>query len=256
MVRDMVLSNDDFNIHAEIVGMTEDLDDTTGRSPAIFWKFEDLDVDDHAFEIFGAGDLYWRDAHAIKVVGYGRHFHTLGDIDPLTDPVIVGNDMSSVAADAKFANHGLVSAAQDLDDFSVSPAIVLNAGDVDDNSIAMHGGLRGIARDVDVAADAFDGVIGNQESVAIAMHVEPADGIIAAELGGDEVTGADLDEFAAFGQVIEGGVNFSARYAFCGEFPDELFEGGASVGKAGDVGENGGGRHLDQLYGGASHYRR
>jgi hypothetical protein len=56
-----------------------------------------------------------------------------------------------------------VRAPQHLDDLAVGAAIAFDARDANHHAIAMHGGLRRFARDVDVALQPFDGMIGNQK---------------------------------------------------------------------------------------------
>jgi hypothetical protein len=70
---------------------------------------------------------------------------------------------------------------------------------MDHYAIAVHGGLRGLARDVHVAAKAFDWTVRDQEAVAVAMHIEPADGVLAREARGYEMAGADFHQVASAG---------------------------------------------------------
>ncbi len=130
----------------------------------------------------------------------------------------------STLANPKLANHGLVRAAQDLDDFAVGAAILFDSRDVHHHAVAVHGRLRRLARDVDVAAQAFDRMVGNQKSVAIAMHVQAANRVFAAEAGDHKVTGANFDELAALNQAVESVLQFIARCNAGAEFPDQLFK--------------------------------
>src|SRR5206468_2708905 len=56
-MRKVVLANDDFDVYAEIVRIAEDLDDTADGFLAFLGKFEQLDIDDHAVELFHGRDL-------------------------------------------------------------------------------------------------------------------------------------------------------------------------------------------------------
>ena len=87
----------------------------------------------------------------------------------------------SALANAKLAHHGLVRAPQHLDDLAIRAPIPFDARDANHHAVAMHGRLRRFARDVNVALQAFDRMIGNQEPIAVAMHVQAADGVFAAE---------------------------------------------------------------------------
>ena len=71
---------------------------------------------------------------------------------------------------------------------------------------------------VDVAAQAGDGHVGNHEAVAVAMHVQAADGEFAADAGGGVVPGAHFDDVAALDQA--------------GELFFELLAGGALAGSS------------------------
>ncbi len=46
-------------------------------------------------------------------------------------------------------------------------------------------------------------MIGNQKSVAVAMHVQAADGVFAAESRDNKMAGPDFDQLAALDQSIE-----------------------------------------------------
>jgi len=137
-----------------------------------------------------------------------------------------------------------MSAAQDLDDFAVGAAITLDTRDMDDNAVAMHGDLGGIARDVDIAAQAFDGPVGDEEAVAIAMHIEAADGVFARGTRGYEMAGANFHQVPTLGQAIEGGIHIVAGCAARAKFADQLFECRAGVGELGDVVQERGVGHL------------
>jgi hypothetical protein len=103
----------------------------------------------------------------------------------------------STLANPKLAHHGLVRAAKDLDDLTVGAAVLFDSRDAYHHAIAVHGGLSRLAPDVDVAAQPFDGMIGNQKSIAIAVHVQAADRVFATEARDDKMAGADFDELAA-----------------------------------------------------------
>ena len=77
----------------------------------------------------------------------------------------------AAAADAELAHHGRMRALEDLDDFAIGAATGFDAGDAHHHAVAVHGLLRGIRGDVDIARNAFDRALGNQEAVAIAVHV-------------------------------------------------------------------------------------
>ena len=107
----------------------------------------------------------------------------------------------------------------------------------------------GIARNVDVAAQPFDGMIGNHEPVSVAVHIQPSDNVLAAQASEHKMPGLYLDHVAALLQAIEGGIEVGAGSPASAEFTDELLEGGAGVWKAGDVVEDGGVGHAPIIRG-------
>ena len=117
----------------------------------------------------------------------------------------------STLANAKFADYGLVRAPQHLDDLAVGASIPFDARDANHHAIAMHGGLRRFTRDVNVAFQAFDGMIGNQESVAVAMHVQAAHSVFAAEPGDYKMTGTNFHQLPALDQAIQRVLQLVAR---------------------------------------------
>ena len=52
LVRDVMLADHDLDVDAEIVGHAQDLDHAAHRAVAVFAEIEDLDVDDHAVQVF------------------------------------------------------------------------------------------------------------------------------------------------------------------------------------------------------------
>ncbi len=81
-------------------------------------------------------------------------------------------------------------------------------------------------------------MIGNQETVAVAMHVETADGEFAAKPSGDEMAGPDFDQPAAFDQTIQSGFKLGARCDLRSNFAHQLLERGAGMRKPLDVLQN------------------
>src|SRR5271169_1236258 len=163
MMGDMMLADDDLDIHAKIVRMTQNFDDAADGVLAGFGEFENFHVHDHPVQIFRPGHLDRGYANAIGILRSRRQFHALRNLDPLVDPIVVRDDKRSAFAMPKFAHHSLVRASKDLDDLSIGPAAALDARDVNYDPVPMHGLLRRIARYVDVALQTFDGMIGNEE---------------------------------------------------------------------------------------------
>ena len=77
LMRDVMLADDDFDVDAEVVRMAQDFDDAADGVVAVFGKFEDFDVDDHAVEIFGTLDVERFDADAVPVGAWRAEFPCL-----------------------------------------------------------------------------------------------------------------------------------------------------------------------------------
>ena len=96
----MVLADDDFDVHAEVVGVTDDFDDSARAAIAALGKLEDFGIHDHAVEVFGREGFGGRGADAV-LGGRGRDFEPIGDFDPGGDAVVMWDDDVAAAARAK-----------------------------------------------------------------------------------------------------------------------------------------------------------
>ena len=148
---DMMLPDDNLDIHSEIIRMTQHFDDAADGVLASFGKFEDFRIHDHSVQIFRPGHLDGCDADAIGMRRGPRQLHALRNLDPLVDSIVVRDHKRSALAQPEFAHHCLMRAAKDLDDLSVGAALAVDASDVNYDPVAMHGLLRRIAGYVNVA---------------------------------------------------------------------------------------------------------
>ena len=146
-------------------------------------------------------------------------------------------------ANAEFADHGQVRALQHLDDFAIGASAGFDACDADHHAVAVHGFFSRFRRQEHIALDAFEGTVGNQEAVAVAVHVHAADGEFAAARGGRVVAGAQLDEIAAGGQSGERGFQLGARFTPGAQLPDKLLKVSTGVRRAGNLFEQRGVGH-------------
>ena len=225
LVGQVVLADDDFDVHAEVVGVAEDFDDAARSALAALRELEDFGIHDHAVEFFGREGFGGDGADAV-LGRRGGDFEPFGDFDPGRDAVVMGDDDVAAAARAKLADDGGVRAFEDLEDAALGAAGGIRAGDADEHAVAVHG-LRGGGRgEVDVALDAFDGAIGDDEAEAIAVHAEAAGDELAGVGGGDVEAGLEFDEFAAGGEAVEGAFEFISHGSAHAEFADELLGGG------------------------------
>jgi hypothetical protein len=86
-------------------------------------------------------------------------------------------------------------------------------------------------------------MIRDHEAVAIAVHVEASHNVLAAEASEYEMAGLYFDQIAVLGQTIQCGIEFRPGRAATAKLSNELLEGRSSVGKTGDVVEDGGVGH-------------
>ena len=118
---------------------------------------------------------------------------------------------------------------EDSHDLALGAAVGIQARDAHQHAVAVHGLVRRAGGQEDVAANAFHGAIGDQESVAVAVHLEAARGELAGVAGGDVLPAGQLDQVPARRQPRQGGLEFLARAAASAQLADQLFEARARV---------------------------
>ena len=70
----------------------------------------------------------------------------------------------------------------------------------------------------------FDGTLGDQEAIAVAVHLQAADGEFAAARGDGVVARTQFDQVAASGQPRQRGFQIVAARALGAELAHKLFE--------------------------------
>src|SRR5262249_39246180 len=115
------------------------------------------------------------------------------------DAFIVRDDVLPAAANAKLANYGGLRTLEYFDDLAISAAARFNTCDANHHTVAMHRSFGGFGRNKNIAGDTFNRPFRNEKSIAIAMHVQTANGKFASARGHGEVPGTDLDQIAARG---------------------------------------------------------
>src|SRR5579863_9224778 len=169
----------DLDVDPEIVGAAQHFDDAAHGALTVGFVLQKFGVDDHAVEVGGVLDVVALTADAVGRGGQGRDGHVLGNLDPVLDALVVRDDEEALAGDAEFADYRRVSPAQNPDDLAVGLAVALDAEDVDDGAVAVHGAGRLTFGQEDVAAETFNGAVGNQEAVAVAVQADAAGGVLA-----------------------------------------------------------------------------
>ena len=157
------------------------------------------------------------------------------NLDPLLYAFVVGRHEVAVGAHAELADAGWVRACQDSNDLALGPAVGAGASDAYQNAVAVHGVVGGAGGNEDVAAQALTREIGNQEAVAIAVHLEAAGSEFAGLAGGDVLPAAQFDQVAARGEARQRALKFLARRAARPQLANQLLEVRARVGQPGDV---------------------
>lgn len=234
----VVLADDDFDVDTERIGGSEDFDDA---ADGIFTVFEKLGVDDEALEFRGLVVLPCFDSDAVVLGAGGRQRIFDGDFDPVLHAGIVGDDPEATFGDAEFADDGGVGAAHDLVDFAFRFSAGADAADADEGAVTVHGAFERIAVEVDVADDAGDGFIGDEEAETVAVDGDAAGGEVAGEGGGLEVAVADFDEVAGVEESFEGVFEEGTAVALGAEVLIKLLEAGFALGEFEDMREDRGG---------------
>src|SRR5271166_4542474 len=156
-VRQVVLADDDFDIHAEIVLVAEDLDYAAAR--VLGWRrpIGDLHIHDEAFEVVPlvAAGFFAEDAIACWLalatcfilpmwLRLGRRLvaawplHPARDDDVLGDLLVHRRDVVVSRAVMKRADDGGVSSSEHAQDASFGAAVLFLAAQFDQHLVAVH----------------------------------------------------------------------------------------------------------------------
>ena len=90
-------------------------------------------------------------------------------------------------------------------------------------SVATRERLAGL-----IAAEPFDGPVGDQKAVPVAMHADAARGVLPAAGDDGEMVGAGLDDLAALQQFVESRLQ---RFTVEVRLPEKLTESTSLVGQ-------------------------
>jgi len=188
-VRQVMLADDDFGVHAEIAGAAQDFNDAADGGGAFAAVADELGVDDGAVELRNVGEA---DTLTGAILFAGdelfaegdRKFFAGGQFDIVLDAGIVGNDDTTAGGVAEEADDGRMRAGDDAEDAAFGAAgsgDATEAGNFGDDVIAMHGVFDKIAGDEKVTVEIGDGDVRNDEAVAILMEDEAAFDFIAGK---------------------------------------------------------------------------
>ena len=108
----------------------------------------------------------------------------------------------ALPSDVELSDDGHVRAFENANDLAVSLGHLAGA-DMRTTTRSPFMARSGFLRDVNVSANAFHRLIGDEESVAITVHVQAADGEFAAFANQDVLVASEFHQFTAKGQRLE-----------------------------------------------------
>ncbi len=231
----MVLTDDDLDVDAEIVGAAEDFDDAADAALTIGGKLQHLYIDDEAMQFLDGGGDGGFGANAVDVGGGGGKLHAGGDEDPVTQTVVMGLHPIGGLLHLKLADYGAVSALENFEDLAFGAAVAADPSHASKDAVAVHSLGRAVGGDEEVAGEAGDGRLGDDEAIAIAMDTQLPGDELGAGTGGKEVVTLDFDEPATGEGLFERPFQRGPFDATAIEFLHQLLEGGAMVRLLGDI---------------------
>ena len=234
-VRQVVLADDDFGVHAEIAGAAEDFNHAADGRGAFASIADKFGVDDGAIEfrnvrearalaraIFFAGEQLFAES--------GRKFFTGSQLDFVLDAGIVRDDDAAARGVPEEADDGWMRARDDAEYAAFGAAgsgDAAKAGNLSDDVVAVHGVFDEIAGDEEVAVEIGNGNVGNDEAVTVLMEDEASFDFVAGNgFVLREIIGGRLGRWSGFrGGLLRAG-SLAKKESAVGKFFDEatLFE--------------------------------
>jgi len=230
-VRQVVLADDDFGVHAEIAGAAEDFDHAADGRGAFASIADKFGVDDGAIEfrnvrearalaraIFFAGEQLFAES--------GRKFFTGSQLDFVLDAGIVRDDDAAARGVPEEADDGWMRARDDAEYAAFGAAgsgDAAKAGNLGDDVVAVHGVFDEIAGDEEVAVEIGNGNVGNDEAVAVLMEDEASFDFVSGNgfVLGEFIWGWRLGRGALLGGRLLRAGSLAKKEAVVGKFFDE-----------------------------------
>ena len=162
----VVLADHDFHVEAELARVAQQLDHAAARRAASAGVARDFYVHHCVVQVFALAVVTGRDLVAAR------------DDDLPQQTLLVGRDVVVLVAEVELADHGRVGALVHRYDAAFhSPASADTSAtttasprlQADAHAVAVHGVAHGVGRDKDVAFYAGDGLLGDDEAVAVAV---------------------------------------------------------------------------------------
>src|ERR1700674_1219916 len=182
-MREVVLANDDFGIHAELARPTENFKDASRRGGTSARIAKQLDVDHcavqfrHSWNALRTRAVLFRELMLPFSSQRWRQLFAGRNFDFVLDADVVRQDDVSSRAIVEQADHGKRRAAENSNDAAfgpLRPGKTGHASELHKDMVAVHGVFDGIARNEDVAIQLRHGLIRNNEAVAVMVEDEAA----------------------------------------------------------------------------------
>ena len=193
----VVLADHDFNIHAEIVFVAQNLNYTSARVLGGGRPVRDLDVHHNVFQIVRPGPPCFFTEHTMHallslfslvflsrrcavIAALFRKLESRRDNDLLRDFLINRRHIVVAIAIMEEANHGGMGAMKRAHDATLSASVGTNSGDLDQHAIAVHGRTNRRRRNENISAEpGFQAFIeragiGYHKAKAVAVHAQLA----------------------------------------------------------------------------------
>ncbi|HXN86374.1 MAG TPA: hypothetical protein VN867_09890 [Candidatus Binataceae bacterium] len=177
-VRQVMLANDDFDVHADFAWAAENFQDASDRREATFGITPDFDVYDRAVKlgktqsaireglIFRGRAQFFAQSRGQLVAGRNQYL--------VQDARIVGENDVALRAIAEEADERGVLALDNLYHAAFGAAVRAAAFDAAQNAVAVHGVAQIVASNEKIAVDSADGRIRDEKGVAFAMGDDSA----------------------------------------------------------------------------------
>src|ERR1700733_8711396 len=173
-MRQVMLANDDFDIHADFTRASENFQDASDGRETTFGVALDFHVHDSAIE-FRKTQAAARERRALRnraqfLAQSRRQLVAGGNQDFVQDARVIRKNHVSLRAVAKEADQRGVLAFDNLHHAAFGAAVRAAAFDASENAVAIHGVAEIVASDEKIAVDSSDRRIGDEKGVAFAMR--------------------------------------------------------------------------------------
>src|SRR5690348_4657492 len=173
----VVLADDDFDVHAHFARASDDFDDASRRRNTAFRIACELHVYDSAVELreaqaAGSGRLPGFERKLVR--DFGSYFRARRNHDLMSDADVIGKDRIFAGAIAKEADNGWMGAPGDFFNAALEAAVRVAARNARKDAITVHRVADAGGADKKVAVHAGDRRLRNHKAVTISMSDKTA----------------------------------------------------------------------------------